>query len=135
MARVGSWAVLRADGLSESRSETGPYGFDFAAVANLFYRVAVGVDFVDFADVEFADAGFDFAHVTDDDPDEMIGENIFLGDLVGVGGSDGQRFGGEGVVIIGRQAVLENLAVGAGELLDGFERAGEIEGGAGLFVF
>ena len=31
--------------------------------------VAVGVDFVDFADVQFANAGFDFGHVADHQPD------------------------------------------------------------------
>jgi hypothetical protein len=79
----------------------------------LLHGVAVGVDFVDFADVEFADAGFDFAHVADDDPHEMAGLDIFFGDFVGGVWSGGQDFLGKGVVLVVRQAVLQDVAVRA----------------------
>jgi hypothetical protein len=75
--------------------------------------VAVGVDFVDFADIEFADAGLDFAHVADDDPHEMAGLDIFFGDFVGGVWSGGQDFLGKGVVVVVRQAVLQDVAVRA----------------------
>jgi hypothetical protein len=38
-------------------------------LCGLFDGVAVGVDFVDFADVELANTGFDFAHVAYYQPD------------------------------------------------------------------
>ena len=96
--------------------------------------VAVGVDFVDFADVQFADAGFDFAHVADYHPDKWSGWMYFLAISLAIGGRYGQDFLGEGVVVILRQTVLEDVAVGAGELLHGFECAGKSERGVGLLV-
>ena len=76
---------------------------------------------MDFADVEFADAGLHFAHVANDDPDEMVGQNVFCGGLIGFGRGYGQGFLSVGVVIIRGQIELEDLAVGAGKLLAGFE--------------
>src|SRR5260221_7726917 len=100
----------------------------------LLNRVAVGVDFVDFADVQVANAGFDFAHIADDDPDQMGGLNIFFGDVVGGVGRDGQNFLSEGVVVIVRQRVLQDVAVGARKLLHGFKASRQTESGVGLFV-
>src|SRR5882757_2752118 len=91
--------------------------------STLLNRVAVGVDFVDFADVEFADAGFDFGHVANDDPDQVGRLNIFFGDVVGGVGRDGQNFLSEGVVVIVGQRILQNVAVSARKLLDGFKAA------------
>jgi len=39
----------------------------------LLHRIAVSVDFVHLAQIQFADAGFDLTHVADDHPDEMAG--------------------------------------------------------------
>ncbi len=64
----------------------------------------------------------------------MGGLDIFFGDVVGGVGRDGQNFLSEGVVVVVRQRVLQDVAVGAGELLNGFKASRQTEGGVGLFV-
>ena len=54
--------------------------------------VAVGVDFVDFAYVQGADAGFDFAHIADDHPDKMIWLDVFFCYFVGISGVTARTF-------------------------------------------
>ena len=46
------------------------------------HRVAVGVDLVDLAQVQLANTGLDFAHVSNDHPHQVIRQNILLGNLV-----------------------------------------------------
>jgi len=69
--------TAQKDGLFDGKDKSGrkvvPGGTPRPSGARLdralFYRVAVGVDFVDFADVEFANAGFYLAQVADHKPD------------------------------------------------------------------
>ncbi len=55
----------------------------------------------------------------------MIWLDIFFRHFVGFGWGYGQDFLGEGVVVIFGQIVLEDVGIGAGKLLGGFEAAGK----------
>ena len=85
--------------------------------------VAVSVDLVDFAQVQFANARFKLAHISDDYPHQMVRQNVLFGYLVSAIWREGQCFLGKGVVVILRQAVLKDVAIRAAELLDSLNRS------------
>jgi hypothetical protein len=57
-----------------------------ASIWRLLGWITIGVNLADLTDVQFADTKFDFAHIADNHPDEMVGQDVLLGDFVAVAG-------------------------------------------------
>src|ERR1022692_3773921 len=98
------------------------------------HRVAVGVDLVDFAQVQLTNARLHFAHVSYAHPYQMVRQDVFLSNLIRTFRRYGQRFLCEGVVVVLRQAIFEDVAISAAELLYGFKSARQRESRVGLLI-
>src|ERR1035437_3130165 len=107
---------------------TGPFlvkTVPFCRRLNLLQRLPVGVDLVDLAQIQLANARLDLAQVSYHDPQQMIRQDVLLRYLVGVLWRQGQHFLRESVVVVFRQAVLEDVAISAAELLHGLKVSGQ----------
>ena len=78
----------------------------------LVHRISVSIDLVHFAQIQLPHADLDLTHVSHDHPYQMVRQDVFLGDLIGALRRESQRLLCEGVVVVFRQAVLNNVPVG-----------------------
>src|SRR5580704_18758036 len=104
--RFTNRALRTARGASQIGRSPGPFlvtTVPFCRPLNLLQRLSVGVDLVDFAQIQLANTRLDLAHVSYHDPQQMIRQDVLLRYLVGVLWRQGQYFLGESVVVIFRQ--------------------------------
>ena len=104
-------------------------------VQSLLHWVPIRVYLVDLAQVQLADACFNLVHVADHYPHQMVGRMNFLAISFADCRRKRHRLLGKGIEVVFRQAVLQYLAIGPGELLHGFKASGQAERGIVLLVF
>src|SRR6185312_10725699 len=49
----------------------------------LLHRISVGINLVNFAQIELANSAFDLAHVAHNDPDQVVRQDQFFGQSIG----------------------------------------------------
>ncbi len=75
----------------------------------LVHRIPIRIDLMHFAQIQFPDPRLDLTHISHDHPYQMIRQEVFLCDLVRALRRQGQRFLRERVVVVLRQAILQEL--------------------------